>query len=128
MGLTRRKCRTRWRPSSQLPWRASQIGWDTGRAMNPLRRHLTPLAAETISPLNLPPVRMGLLTKLNLLTVGLIFLTAIATTGLYLWKEWRLNEAELRAQGSTLVGIVAEASEHGLVTNDRPSLAGILDS
>jgi len=96
--------------------------------MNPLRRHLTPLAAETISPLNLPPVRMGLLTKLNLLTVGLIFLTAIATTGLYLWKEWRLNEAELRAQGSTLVGIIAEASEHGLATNDRPYLAGILDS
>jgi diguanylate cyclase (GGDEF)-like protein len=96
--------------------------------MNPLRRHLTPLAAESISPLNLPPVRMGLLTKLNLLTVGLIFLTAIATTGLYLWKEWRLNETELRAQGSTLVGIVAEASERGIATNDRAYLAGILDS
>jgi hypothetical protein len=87
--------------------------------MNRLRRHLTSLAAETLSPLNLPPVRMGLLTKLNLLTVGLIFLTAIATTGLYLWKEWRLSEVELRAQGSSLVGILAEASEHGLSTNDR---------
>ncbi len=87
--------------------------------MNPLRRHLAPLAAESISPLNLPPVRMGLLTKLNLLTVGLIFLTAIATTGLYVWKEWRLSEAELRAQGSTLVGMLAEATEHGLATDDR---------
>src|SRR5215471_4796943 len=96
--------------------------------MNRLRRHLTPLAAETISPLNLPPVRMGLLTKLNLLTVGLIFLTAIATTGLYLWKEWRLNEAELRAQGSTLAGILSEATEHGLATNDQKYMAGILDS
>jgi hypothetical protein len=33
--------------------------------MNQLRRHLSPLNAETISPLNLPAVRMGLLTKLN---------------------------------------------------------------
>ena len=96
--------------------------------MNPLRRHLSPLNAETISPLNLPAVRMGLLTKLNLLTVGLIFLTAIATTGLYLWKEWRLNEAELRTQGSTLAAILAEASEHGLTTSDRAYLLGILDS
>ena len=96
--------------------------------MNPLRRHLAPLAAESISPLNLPPVRMGLLTKLNLLTVGLIFLTAIATTGLYVWKEWRLSEAELRAQGSTLVGMLAEATEHGLATDDRTNLIAILDS
>jgi diguanylate cyclase (GGDEF)-like protein len=96
--------------------------------MNHLRRHLSPLNAETISPLNLPAVRMGLLTKLNLLTVGLIFLTAIATTGLYLWKEWRLNESELRTQGSTLAAILAEASEHGLTTNDRAYLVGILDS
>ena len=96
--------------------------------MNPLRRHLTPLNAETISPLNLPPVRMGLLTKLNVLTVGLIFLSAISTTGLYLWKEWRVGETELRGQGSMLVAILAEASEHGLSTNDRSYLDGILDS
>ena len=96
--------------------------------MNPLRRHLGPLAADTISPLNLPPMRMGLLTKLNLLTVGLIFLTAIATTGLYVWKEWRLSEAEMRAQGSTLVGMLAEATEHGLATGDRANLLAMLDS
>ena len=96
-----------------------------GRGHNEsLRRHLSPLNAETISPLNLPAVRMGLLTKLNLLTVGLIFLTAIATTGLYLWKEWRVNEAELRTQGSTLAAILAEASEHGLTTSDRAYLLG----
>ena len=96
--------------------------------MNRLRRHLAPLNAETISPLNLPPVRMGLLTKLNVLTVGLIFLSAMLTTGLYLWKEWRVGETELRAQGSMLVAILAEASEHGLSTNDRSYLDGILDS
>src|SRR5262249_4366781 len=45
-----------------------------------LRRHLSPLAGDTASMLDLPPVRMGLLTKLNLLTIGLIFLTAVAIT------------------------------------------------
>ena len=50
---------------------------------------LTPLATDSASSLNLPPVRMGLLTKLNLLTIGLIFLTAIATTGFYVWQQWR---------------------------------------
>ncbi len=96
--------------------------------MSRLRRRFAPLAADSISPLNLPPVQMGLLTKLNLLTVGLIFLTAIATTGLYIWKEWRVSEAELRAQGSTLVGMLAEATEHGLATGDRANLLAISTS
>ena len=48
-----------------------------------LRRHLSPLAADTASMLDLPPVRMGLLAKLNLLTIGLIFLTAVAITVFY---------------------------------------------
>ncbi|HYR01678.1 MAG TPA: diguanylate cyclase, partial [Casimicrobiaceae bacterium] len=96
--------------------------------MSRLRRRFAPLAADSISPLNLPPVRMGLLTKLNVLTVGLIFLTAIAITSLYVWKEWRLSEAELRAEGSTLASMLAEATEHGLATNDRTNLLGILDS
>jgi len=93
-----------------------------------LRRHFAPLATDSISPLNLPPVQMGLLTKLNLLTVGLIFLTAIATTGLYVWKEWRGSEAELRAQGSTLVNMLAEATERGLATDDRANLLAIVNS
>jgi diguanylate cyclase (GGDEF)-like protein len=96
--------------------------------MKSLRRHFTSLSADTISPLNLPPVRMGLMTKLNLLTVGLIFLTAIATTGLYLGKEWRLNETEVREQGAMLTRMLAEAVEHGITTNDRGYLTGILDS
>ena len=42
-----------------------------------LRRHLSPLGADTASMLDLPPVRMGLLTKLNLVMIGLIFATAL---------------------------------------------------
>jgi diguanylate cyclase (GGDEF)-like protein len=96
--------------------------------MNRLRRHLGPLASDTISPLNLPPVRMGLLTKLNLLTVGLIFLTAIATTGFYLWQKWRVEDNELRSQGSTVIMMLAELSEQVLSTNDRPRLTAVLES
>jgi diguanylate cyclase (GGDEF)-like protein len=96
--------------------------------MNRLRRHFAPLTADTISPLNLPPVQMGLLTKLNLLTVGLIFLTAIAITGLYMWKESRGGEAELRARGSTVAAMLAEAAERGVATGDRANLGAILDS
>jgi diguanylate cyclase (GGDEF)-like protein len=96
--------------------------------MNRLRRHLTPLATDTISPLNLPPVRMGLLTKLNLLTVGLIFLTAIATTGFYLWHESLEEQRELRSQASTVLMMLSEVAVHGLVPGDLARLDAILDN
>ncbi len=96
--------------------------------MKRLRRHLTPLATDTISPLNLPPVRMGLLTKLNVLTVGLIFLTALATTGYYLWQQWRHEEYELRTHGATVIRMLVELSEYGLYTNDRAYMDAILGS
>ncbi len=99
-----------------------------GRPMKRLRRHLSPLATDTISPLNLPPVRMGLLTKLNLLTVGLIFLTAVATTGYYLWQQWRHEEFELRAHGATVIRMLVELSEYGLYTTDSAYLETVLDA
>jgi len=37
----------------------------------------SPLGADTVSPLNAPTVRLGLLTKLNLLAIGLIVATAL---------------------------------------------------
>jgi diguanylate cyclase (GGDEF)-like protein len=91
-----------------------------------LRRHLSSLATDTISPLNLPPVRWPLLTKLNLLTVGLIFLTAILTTGFYLWQKWQLDERELRSQGSTILAMLTEMSERGLSSSDRARLDAVL--
>jgi diguanylate cyclase (GGDEF)-like protein len=96
--------------------------------MNRLRRHLTPLATDTISPLNLPPVRMGLLTKLNLLTVGLIFLTAIATTGFYLWHESTEEQRELRSQASMVLMMLAEISTHGLGPAEMTRLDAVLDN
>ncbi|HZQ62289.1 MAG TPA: diguanylate cyclase, partial [Casimicrobiaceae bacterium] len=92
------------------------------------RRHLSPLAGETNTPTNLPRVRMGLLTKLNVLTVGLIFITAVATTGFYLWQQWRDGDEELRAEGTTVITMLCELSEYALAHGDRAYIDSILDS
>ena len=93
-----------------------------------LRRHLSPLAGDSVSTLDLPPVRMGLLTKLNLLTVGLIFLTAVALSVLHFAQQWREDKQALRSQGNTTLGVIAQLAEHGIATADRPYLEQMLDS
>jgi diguanylate cyclase (GGDEF)-like protein len=97
-------------------------------AMRRLRRHLSPLASETISPINLPPVRMGLLTKLQMLTVGLIFMTAIAITAFYFWQQTQDEDAQIRTQGSTVAMMLADLAEYAIYTNDRAQIDQILDS
>ena len=96
--------------------------------MKRLRRHLTSLGTDTISPLNLPPVRWPLLTKLNLLTFVLILVTAGATTGFYLWQRWHVVEGELRSQGSTVLAMLVEMSQQGLSAADRARLEAVLDN
>ena len=96
--------------------------------MKSFRSRFSPLASDTISPIDLPPVRLGLHTKLNLLVVGLIFLTAVATTGYYLWQRYRVEDSQLRTQGSTVVQMLAELSEYGLYTNDVAYLTAVVDS
>jgi diguanylate cyclase (GGDEF)-like protein len=93
-----------------------------------LRRHLSPLGGDTVSMLDLPPVRMGLLTKLNLLTIGLIFLTAVAITAFQISQRWRDEEQQLRSQGASLVFVLTELAEYGLYTSDKAALGQILDS
>jgi diguanylate cyclase (GGDEF)-like protein len=93
-----------------------------------LRRHMSPLSGDTVSTLDLPPIRMGLLTKLNLLIVGLIVLTAVAVSLFHLAQQWRDDAQQLRSQGSTLLGVMAELADHGLRTNDRAYLEQMLDS
>ena len=96
--------------------------------MRLFRRRSTPLATDSTASLSLPRVRMGLLTKLNLLTIGLIFLTAIATTGYYVWQQWRDETADLRQRGATALAMLAELSEFGLYTGNRAYLEAILES
>ncbi|MEO8306117.1 MAG: EAL domain-containing protein [Betaproteobacteria bacterium] len=96
--------------------------------MKLFRRHLTPLATDSVASLNLPPLRMGLLTKLNLLTIGLIFVTAIATTGFYLWQQWRDENSELRQRGVATLAMLSELAEIGLATNNRAHVDAILET
>jgi diguanylate cyclase (GGDEF)-like protein len=93
-----------------------------------LRRHLSPLAGDSVSTLDLPPVRMGLLTKLNLLTVGLIFLTAVALSILHFAQQWREDKQLLQSQSNTMLGVIAQIAEHGIDTSDKPFLEKMLDS
>jgi hypothetical protein len=85
------------------------------------KRSVAP-ATDSASALSLPRVRMGLLTKLNLLTIGLIFLTAIGTTGFYVWQQWRDETADLRQRGTTVLAMLSELSEFGLYTGNRAYL------
>ena len=85
-----------------------------------LRKHLSPLAADTVTTLNLPPVRTGLLTKLNLVIVGLIALTAVTITAYYFWQQWRDDQQQLRAQGRIVLSMLAELAAPGLAA---PGLA-----
>ncbi len=93
-----------------------------------LRKHLSPLAGDSVTLLNLPPVRAGLLAKLNLLTIGLIFLTAVTVTAFHFTQQWRNEEAKLKTQGESLLAIIAELAEYGLYTSDKAYLEQILDS
>ena len=93
-----------------------------------LRKHLSPLGGDTVTSLNLPPVRMGLLTKLNLLTIGLIFLTAVAITAFHFTQQWRDETVQLKIQAASMIGIMTELAEFGIYTSDPAYLAQILDS
>ena len=93
-----------------------------------LRKHLSPLAADTVTTLNLPPVRMGLLTKLNLLNVGLIALTAVAITAFFAWQEWRDVQQQIRAQGRVVLTMLADLSSPGLAAQDKAQIERTLSS
>jgi diguanylate cyclase (GGDEF)-like protein len=93
-----------------------------------VRKHLAPLAADTGTQVELPPVRTRLSTKFNLGTIGLIALTSIAITVFVFYRQWVDEERQLLVQGETLGLMLADLSERGLRTNDNASLAQILGS
>jgi diguanylate cyclase (GGDEF)-like protein len=93
-----------------------------------LRRFLSPLASDSLATLNLPPVRVGLLTKVNLLTVGVIVLTAAATSSFYLARLWTTEDADVRARATTIVTMLAAISERGFYPANDTHTERILDS
>ena len=101
-------------------------GPESRGGMRRLRKHLLPLASESMSPIDLPPVRSGLLFKLNLLTVGLIVLTALAISAYYFWLQWGSEDRELRQRGASHVGILGELTEFGVYTADRLAIEQLL--
>jgi diguanylate cyclase (GGDEF)-like protein len=96
--------------------------------MRRLRKHLLPLASESMTPIDLPPVRSGLLFKLNLLTVGLIVLTAIAISAYYFWLQWGSEDREVRERGASHVGILSEQIEFAVYTSDRAAIEQVLQA
>jgi len=98
------------------------------RLLRRMRRHATAMGADTVSTSTLPPVRLGLVTKLQILTVSLVFLTALAITGYTFWREWSAGEEELSAQARTLSSMLAEVVDEPLQVGDRASLVQVVDS
>jgi len=88
----------------------------------------TPPTTDTGRPIELPPVRTRLATKFNLLSIGLIVLTAVAVTAFVFYRQWVDAERQLRVQGETLAQMLADLSAQGLRERDGAGLAHILES
>ncbi len=95
--------------------------------MKRLRKYLAPLETDTLAPLDLPPVRFGLLAKFNALAIGLIFLTAISISAFHLSWQWYGEDDDLRARGGTIVATLAAISEYGLYPANREQMDRLLD-
>ena len=95
--------------------------------MKRLRKYLTPLESDSLATLDLPPVRFGLLTKFNALTIGLIFLTAISISAFHVSRQWYGEDDDLRARGGTIVSTLAAISEYGLYPANRAQMDRLLD-
>ncbi len=80
------------------------------------------LPPPTVAPLKVEPVRIGLLTKLNLLAIGLIVATAIGIAALLVRQHVSDEQARLETQAKTIVAMVAERSEPALILGDKVSL------
>jgi diguanylate cyclase (GGDEF)-like protein len=97
----------------------------TRRAM---AKYTSPLNADTVSPLNAPPVRLGLQTKLNLLAIGLIVATAVGISAFLFRQQVQDEQTRLQTQGMTIVSMLTELTEPAVTTADKRALRQILDS
>src|SRR5215475_9333595 len=91
-----------------------------------MAKRSAPLGGDTISPLNAPPVRLGLLVKLNVLAIGLIVATGIGITALLVGQQLRDDPPLLRSQGQRVVGMLTVVSESGIYPPDRAYLGQLL--
>jgi len=92
-----------------------------------MAKRSSPLAAETISPLNAPPIRMGLLTKLNLLVIGLIVATALGVAAFLVNQQLRDERSRLQTQGLAVGAMLAEVADEAVASSEMSNLASVLD-
>ncbi|MDQ2962251.1 MAG: EAL domain-containing protein [Pseudomonadota bacterium] len=87
----------------------------------------SPLGGDTVSPLSALPVHMGLLTKLNLLAIGLIVATALGVAAFLLGQQIRDEESRLRTQGLAVAAMLAEVADEAIGSGDMSNVAAVLD-
>jgi len=92
-----------------------------------MAKFFSPLGGDTISPLNAPPVRMGLLTKLNLLAIGLIVATALGIAAFLIGQQVHDERARLRTQGLALAAMLAQVADEALSSADMSNVVSMLD-
>jgi len=92
-----------------------------------MARQKSPLGGDTISPLNAPPVRLGLRTKLNLLAIGLIVATALGVAAFLVNQQLRDERSRLRTQGLAVAAMVAEVADEAISASDMSNLSSVLD-
>ncbi len=89
-------------------------------------RSATRLGADTLSSLNAPGIRLGLLTKLNLLAVGFIVATALGVTAFLISQQIRDEQVRLKAQGVAISTMLAELVDDPVSVSDMSSLEPVL--
>ena len=87
-----------------------------------MRKLFSPLGGDTISPLNAPPLRMRLLTKLNLLAIGLIVATALGVAALLIVQQSHDERNRLRTQGLALATLLAQVASEALSSGDMSNV------
>ena len=80
------------------------------------------------APARSPAIRAGLLTKLNVLAVGLIVATAIGVGALLVAQQLEAEQARLKTQGQTIVSMLADLSEYAVYTADSRALERLFQS
>ena len=91
------------------------------------KKLFSPLGGDTISPLNAPPVRIGLLLKLNVLAIGLIVATALGVAAFLIGQQVRDETSRLRTQGLALTAMLAEVADEAITSADMSNVISVLD-
>ncbi len=71
--------------------------------------------------------RVGLTTKFNLLTIGLVLLTAVGIGAFVVRREITTSHDELIRRGLTTAAMVAQTSEYAVYTENKEALRRIID-